>query len=212
MMLKDNRGSLLLEALIVISILSVVVMFGSQLFLTSARSSKWSRERDVADGLAIEALEAVKSVATESWLNVYMPPDGTGDPNSSKGTKLRLVQNSGKWEIASGQENVNMDGIAFARSFIVENVSRDENGNIENTYNSLNDDPSTQKITISISWLNDSVTMNEYITRWRNKICVQTDWSGGQTTGTSTCPANTYTSIDNEKLDTGGGNLKLKPL
>lgn len=207
--LASEKGALLLEILIVTAILVVILSFSAQLFLTSARSNKSTKESDVAQGLADETLEAVRGVAGENWLTIYNPPDTTGTPDTSKGAskKYHPVQQATKWAIATSSENINVDGLTFTRYFTIDNVNRDSGGNIVATGGS--DDPSTQKITIYVTWPNGTpITTSEYITRWRNKVCVQSDWSGGATSGTSTCSTNVYGSVSNIDASTAG-SLKL---
>ena len=100
----------------------------------------------------------------------------------------------------------------YTRSLYIENVSRDLSVNrlIESVYDSARNDPSTQKITVSVSWPNgDTVTGSEYVTRWRGKGCVQTDWTTGGG-ATSPCPADTYDTKD-DSVDTSiSGELKLQ--
>jgi type II secretory pathway pseudopilin PulG len=210
----DDRGALLLEILVVIGVLAIIVSFGSQLFLTSARSNKWARERNVALGLAEEVLEGVRGVASEDWLNIYKPPNGSGDSAADKGSSHHYyLQATGtKWVVLSGDETVTMDGMNYTRYFVIENTSRGAaDGNIESAYTSADDDPSTQKITINISWSGaEPLSMVQYLTRWRNKVCVQSNWSAGAVAGTSSCAGEGYGSIDTN-IDVGtAGSIKLK--
>ena len=210
----NNKGALLLEILVVLGILAIIVSFGSQLFLTSARSTKWSRERNTALGLGEELYEGIRGISSEDWLAIYRPPNGSGDPSTAKGALNHYyIQASGtKWVVVSGDETVSMDGLNYTRYFTIDNVSRDASlRNVEQSYNSANDDPSTQKITITVSWsLAEPVTITEYLTRWRNKVCVQTDWSGGVTAGTSSCAGSGYGAIDTNIDVTQAGAIKLK--
>lgn len=70
----------------------------------------------------------------------------------------------------------------YTRYFYVDNVSRDSTQAIESTYNSANNHPSTQKITVSTSWNASSgvstTTIVSYLTRWVNNAATQTDWGG----------------------------------
>jgi hypothetical protein len=199
---KNNEsGQLLLEMLLAISAFVVVAMVGSQLVLVSQVSNKLSGDKSVASGVAEEIFEAVQNVATEDWQLVYGLNKGAGN--------LYHPEKSGnKWILASGNETVNLNGIDYVRSFYVEDVSRNPSTqNIESAYNIANDDPSTQKITINIAWPNaDPITSNEYITRWRNRTCAQSDWSGGGGGAVGTCPNNTYDSSSNINA---GTDLKL---
>lgn len=211
---SNNRGSLLLEILVVIGILAVIVSFGSQFFLSSARSNQSTRMKNAAVGLAEETFEAVRGISTENWVTMYQPPNGTGDPVTAKGAgnHYRITATGTKWIIESGEETVNLDGINFTRYFTIDNISRDAVGrNIEAVYNSANDDPSTQKITVVVSWAGDEpLTMTQFLTRWRNKVCDQTNWSGGVVSGTTTCATTGYGAIDTN-IDVGtAGSIKLK--
>ena len=67
---SSQRGSLLLELLIVIALLAVILSVGTQAVYVSLQSGKISGERDVAVGLASEALEQVLSVAEEKCQNI----------------------------------------------------------------------------------------------------------------------------------------------
>ncbi|BCX16260.1 MAG: hypothetical protein KatS3mg098_489 [Candidatus Parcubacteria bacterium] len=88
----------------------------------------------------------------------------------------------------------------YYRYFYVDNVSRDTNGVIESTYNSNNDDPSTQKITSAVVWTNGRKNeISFYLTRSkRNLVFWQKDWSGGSgQEGPITEVNNKYSSASN---------------
>ena len=207
---------LLLEIIIVIAVLAVIITIGSQTIFVSLRSNKTAGERDSALKLAEETFEAVRMVVAENWLDLYKPPDGTGDPVTGKGSSSHYYpgQSDGKWVLQSGDDSVKVGDITYTRYFSIDNVSRDSNKDIEAVYNSSNDDPSTQKISVTISSSNISdVTATEYVFRWRNKVCQKTDWSGGKTYPTDnaeTCSSgvNTYYN-DDGNIDNAGGSIKL---
>ncbi|RJQ31008.1 type II secretion system protein [Candidatus Parcubacteria bacterium] len=214
---KLNKGMLLLEIIIVIAVLAVVITIGSQTIFVSLRSNKTAGERDSALKLAEETFEAVRTVAAENWLNLYKPPDGSGDPVTSKGSSNHYYpsQSDGKWILQSGDEIVSVGGITYTRYFSIDNASRDSNKDIESTYNSSNDDPSTQKISVTVSSSDIAdVTATEYVFRWRNKVCHKTDWSGGKTyptDGVETCSSgvSTYYNDDGNIDASQGGSIKL---
>lgn len=65
----------------------------------------------------------------------------------------------------------------YTRSFKIENVFR-QDGNIVSSGGT--EDPSTQKITATVSWGDNlSLSISEYITRNRNDVTQESDWSGG---------------------------------
>lgn len=209
----EPRGQLLAEVLIAMAFVTVIIAAGTQLFLVGGTSSKSSTERNVAQGLIQETLDAARTVAESRWLNIYKPPSGSGDPSASKGSSNHYyTQISGSsWALLSGNENVTMNGIQYTRYFYIENVSRDPTTRaIEYSYNASNDDPSTQKITIVVSWQGAApITVSEFITRWRNRVCVQTNWNGGASASVVTCPTTMFGSAQSG-IDTGAsGTVKL---
>ena len=86
----------------------------------------------------------------------------------------------GSLVVQSGTEHITLDGFEFTRYFYIENVNRDAGGNIAV---SGTDDPSTQKATVVVSYnisgSDRTITETLYLTRWRNSVFRQTDWSGG---------------------------------
>ncbi len=95
----------------------------------------------------------------------------------------------------------------FGRYFYVENVCRSNDAS--STITSVSpcgggsvDDPLTQKATAVTEWISDGKTaqfsLATYLTRWKNFLLRQTDWSGGAgTTGPVTVPDNSYASGTN---------------
>lgn len=202
-----QRGSLLLELLVVISVLAMILSVGSQAVWVSLQSGKTSGESDTAMGLAIEEMESVRAVADEKWQNIF---------NLTKGTQYHTAQSGTKWATSTGSEVVSLNTGSYTRYFVVNNVSRDPSTRmIDTTYNSVHDDPNTQQITVTVSWAGagSPITLSDYFFRYRNKVCNQTDWSGGASTnGVATCGSGTiYDSISPAgTIDTTGGTLKLQ--
>lgn len=208
---NNQQGQLLLEILIAISAAAIIVVIGGQVIYTGMQSNKISGEKDVAMGLVNETFETVRSAATEKWQNVFDLTKGTTNyyPNIS----------AGKWVLTSGQENVTINNITYVRSFTVQNVCRDTS--TERNITGITDtsgstttcaasggtyDPSTQRITTAVSWPNaDAISSSEYITRWMNKVCVQTSWDTAGS-GTYSCPTTNYESKTNI---TSGASLQL---
>lgn len=109
------------------------------------------------------------------------------------------------------------ESAVFSRYFVVENVCRTndasstisgaspcESGSLE--------DPSTQRVTSIVEWIASSgltdLTLVDYITRWKNAIFQQTDWSGGSgDDGVYTEPGSSYSSSTN--IDTGSESFQL---
>lgn len=202
---KNSKGSLLFELLIVISIIAIIFAVSSNAMFLSLKGNKMMGDRDTALSLATEELEAVRSVADEDWMNIYN--------TTTKGSQhYKLTQSSNKWIIQTGDESVTINGITYTRYFIISNVSRDVSSNIESTYNSSNDDPSTQKVTVTVSWTDGNpITISDYFFRWKNKACSQGGWNtGGVGSGVAYDCTNAIYDTAGSELDITGGTIKLK--
>jgi len=114
----------------------------------------------------------------------------------------------------------------FVRYFYVENVSRELCGVGDITSEATTtcssgagsagaaNDPSTQKITVSISWPQGGlVSKTEYLTRTRNNVFVQTDWSGGAgQEGPITSANNQFSSSTRVDYSTSTGSIRMQGL
>lgn len=212
--INNQSGSLLLEILVAVAAAAIIVTLVSQSTYVSLYGSRAATEKSVALGLAEEVFEGINAASTEKWQNIY---DLT--KNSSQ---YSVSTSSNKWVIDSGARVVTVDTREYIEYFIVENVCRDNDtrditgitdtaGTAETCVDSGGiHDPSTQKITITISWQgSEPLIMSNYITRWKNKACEQTDWSGGKNNSSSLCPTSQYTD-DDGNVDTSGEELKLQ--
>lgn len=198
-----QKGSLLFEMLIVISLVAILLSVGANAVFLSMRSSKASEERDVANNLASVVLESVRAIAEEDWLNIYSLTKG--------GQHYYPSEVEGKWSLVEGDEVLNINNISYTRYLIIDNVSRNATTkDIETDYVLSNDDPSTQKITVTVNWSQGSpVVISEYFYRWRNKICPQTEWTTPES-GSSVENCNTISYDEKEStIDTSAGSLKL---
>lgn len=204
---STKKGGLLLELLIVISLLALILSVGAQGIFVSLQSGKVSGERDTASTLATEGLEAARAVAEEKWQNIY---------NLTKMSQHYQVALSGsKWTLVPGDETITLNNAVYTRYVTIEDVSRDSTTRlIESSYISANDDPGTQKIIVTVVWgvgNTESFSVSDFVFRWKNKICNQTDWSGGVGSGVRNCPDTIYESISpSNSIDTSGGQLKLQ--
>ncbi len=164
-----NRGAFLLELLIVIALLGIILGVSAQAVYVSMHSGKVSGERDVAMGLASEALEAVRGVTDEKWHNIF---------NLTKSTQAYYATiTDSRWTIATGTATTTLNNSLYTTSIIINNVSRDESTRLIDT--GANYDPSTQKVTVTVSWTGgDPVAISDYFFRWKNKVTNQTSWTG----------------------------------
>lgn len=210
----NQRGQLLMEALLAISAAVIVLGLGAQLIYVSLRSSQVAGNRNVGLGLIDEGIGAVSVVATEQWQNIYML--------IKTGVHYYPVIASGKWTVVSGDHSILVGTKTYIRYFTVGNVCRDA---VTRNITGLTDtggstmlcvgsggtfDPSTQSITMNVQLPDggDILHTSEYLLRWRNKACAQVNWSGGVSGGVKPCSDTTYESKTNI---TAGTDLKLTP-
>lgn len=195
---------MLLEIIVVVALAVIIFAVAGQLLDVTLQSNRQGKQRFVANNLIQETLEAVAAISGETWHNIYDLSKGA--PNY-----YHPEISGGKWVLVAGTENIVLNGLTYTRSIIIDNVNRDVSKNINAVGT---DDPSTQKVTITVSWGSDSMTTLEYLSRWPNETAVQTDWSGGPgQSGPVTLFNNKYDTEDGN-LDVTGtpGSIKLKPL
>jgi len=222
-----NRGQILTELIIAITITAILAAIGAQLIGVSFYSAGTSKDRQVASRLAEEVFESLRAItqgntsSTQGWNRLYLPPDGMGTASSSKGAekfyKVLILDNT--WQIASGTENIILDSSEYTRSFTINNVSRDVTlGNIQSTYVLANDDPATQKVTVKISKTGaPDFIFEKYFTRYLNESTAQTSWAtlncgpvGATSTQTNYC---SETDIDVNTNCVGDSTcFRLSPL
>jgi type II secretory pathway pseudopilin PulG len=155
--LKSQNGQSLVELLIVIGLCAVllpVIITG----LVSSRGGKaQQKERAEAITLIKEAEEVIRSIREKDWTSLS-PID----------SELHVVREGTGWALADTAETIN----GFTRKIVINNVYRDfVTGSIIPTGTAAQVDPSTKKITISVSWdkpVPASVDSTVYLTRYVN--------------------------------------------
>ncbi len=199
--MKNNQqkpGSLLLELLIVIGVVAIIVPIVAQIVVSSLNMNKWTVENKIALDLVDEEFKAVDSVSFEKWQNIF-------SKIKLSTTHYYAVKSGGTWALSLGDESLSVNSLGYTRYFTISNVCRDDTTGLVIISSSTppcttgnSDDPSTQKITVTVSWQNGTISKDYYLTRWRNKICNQTSWSGVGS-GPVSCSSSVYesaTSID----------------
>src|SRR3989344_937137 len=173
----DECGQSLLEVMIAIAIGALLLGVATISVNFMLRSKVVTKHHAIAAPLAQELLDNVASIGEARWLVLYNIPIKGDD------ILYYLTESSTSFSILPGSETIIKDGISYARSFSINNVSRDGMNNVISEGGGGINDPSTQKITVKVSWtLSDKIsfiTLNKFITRWKNFSFGQTDWSGG---------------------------------
>ncbi len=195
---KTKKGQITIELLIALIVGGLILLTAGQLIFVSLQSSRAGDKQNIALGLAQEGQAAVRAIKDEDWNNIY---------NLTKGSSYHPTHNGGGWSLSAGTDEP-ISG--YTRSIVIDNVQRDESGNIVESGGT--DDPSTQKVAVTVT-ANDmrDIVLVEYITFWRNEIWTQTDWSGGD--GQTIWLDDTkYDSDDNNvEVNDPPGDLKLAP-
>lgn len=158
---KNNSGSILLEVLISIAIISLVFSVLLDIGVLSSKTSDSIEKIAKVNFLLKETIESVRSFRDGTdWSS-----NGLGSVNTGINNPYHLVLEApNKWTLISGTETVDN----FTRKIIFEKVSRDPiTKNIESVYNSLNDDPDTKKITAIVSWNDKTSQIITYFTNWK---------------------------------------------
>jgi type II secretory pathway pseudopilin PulG len=210
-MRNSSSGQLLIEILITVSVAVVVLALGGSLIYASLKSNQSSANRNSVLGLVQEEMAGVIGASTEQWQNVF---------NLTKGTQSYYITGTSAWTIATGTDSKTLNNVSFVRYFTVQNICRatstnnitgisDDGGTSTSTCLSStgNFDPSTELVTVTVSSTNmNPVTLPEFITRWRDQVCVQQSWSS-QSSATSSCSSpSTY---QDETNVTTGSDLQL---
>lgn len=133
-----NKGIGLVEVLVAVFIFTIILsslILISNLYLSGATDSLRNTQ---AAYLAEEGIEGIKIIRDNSWDDILSIPSNTQK-------FLSFSSASSTWQISNTEEEIGV----FSRSFIINSVNRDTNGDISI---SGTDDPSTKKVTVNISW------------------------------------------------------------
>lgn len=200
-----RRGQSLVEVLVALSVGILIIGGVTGAFVVIARNNDLSSKNRNATITNDALLDSSRSFADGNWTALYALNKGSNN-------RYKLVNTAGTWIVQSGTEAVVIRNLTYTRSFYVDNVSRDGSGNIESVYNVINDDPSTQKITVETSFpLGGSVKTTSsvfYAARTQNFVLNQTDWSGGSgQAGPITRINNKFASSANVDFSTAPGTI-----
>lgn len=159
---RTSGGQLLLELLLAMA-LSAIMLPALLVGLTASRGGKaQQQERLDATTFAKEAYDALRVVREQGWS--YVKNNGRYYP----------VLNGNTWTLVTGSGTTN----GFTRYIDISDVFRDINGNIVTSGGIL--DPSTKKITITVSWTTpypSSITYVYYVVRTDNQVYTQSSYN-----------------------------------
>ena len=165
---KENQGFSLVELLVAISFVSVIIT--AILTMNAFNASLWKANEDKTKAYfyATESLEAMKLISWSSLAN--------GD--------YHLVLQNNAWTLVNGNETLENK---YTRNINVSSVQREFNTN-GHVYGDIVEsgfvDPDSKKITTTITWPDkkgniQTLSLDNYLSRWQAERFVQSDWSGG---------------------------------
>jgi prepilin-type N-terminal cleavage/methylation domain-containing protein len=216
--LNSHKGQSLVEVIIAIAVGAILIGGATAIIVPVLRSNLETRNVGIATSLAQEYLENIQALAESDWRIIYNPPAAKGI-----NSQFYLAPSSTSFMLVSGATSSMIETKVFTRYFSIENVNRNLCGVSDITTDAtttcsagpgsagVGDDPSTQKITIAVSWPTSSITRVEYLTHNINKVFVQTDWSGGPgQEGPITSPNDKFASSTNIDYATSTGSIIIQ--
>jgi len=174
MMRINKKGQALVEILIGLFVAGILITSATAAVVAVLRSNVESKNFQIASSLSQQLADGVKTVAEADWHNIYSKSKGSNTQYfvAASGTQLAII---------AGTTTTVVGNISYTQFFSVENVNR-LNGDISAEPTSV-EDPSTQKIVSHAQWTEGSQTpqaaLTVYLTRWRNSVSQQNNWSGG---------------------------------
>lgn len=155
--LMQTGGQSLIELLLAVGVTAVLIPILIGGLITSREGKVQKDLRLQAIGYMKESQEAIRSIREEGWTNI-----------ATNGTFYPRKQSDNSWELVSGSQTING---TFSRTVMIEDVYRNPTGTIVLAPTPGVDtvDPSTKKITSSVSWggaLPSSVSSPLYLTRF----------------------------------------------
>jgi len=180
---RDTTGQSLLELLLAIAV--GVILIGAMVVVIAPtlKINTETNEAKIGAALGRELVEDLRVVAEKDWHNIDTLATGTSNIFYVTSTNTLLVA-------TSGLQNITIGTTTYTRYFYIEDVCRDNSGNMTTTTPSifgcandgLKDDPSTKKATVVFRWPQSATnTFSTLFTRWRSRVFGQTDWSSGVT-------------------------------
>ncbi|MDD4931329.1 MAG: hypothetical protein PHG66_04280 [Candidatus Colwellbacteria bacterium] len=197
------RGQSLVEILIAVGISATIIGGVVSTYVVSLNSNANARFSAIGTELAQETFDNVKAISEAEWKTVY---------DVTKGTAFHLSLGEDSFNLVSGEEAVTIDGVPYTRFFIIDNVGRTGGGDIVSVGGI--DDPSTQRVTVTVSWLSAGsqrqTKISGYISRTRNISLRLSNWDGGPgSTGPFIGQTTTFFSDNNVDYETLPGVIKL---
>lgn len=170
-MRQGNRGQSLVEVLIATVVGTIMVISAVTLIAPALKSNTDVARTQTAIALGKELLEGVRVWAEADWHNVT-------NLATTSANRYYLNTSSSPFMAATSTETISVSTTTYIRYFYVDDVNRDGAGKI--TTGAGTPDPSTKKVTVVSGYVSGATsTLAAYLTRFRNNVLDETEWSGG---------------------------------
>lgn len=174
---QNNSGQSLVEVLIAVAVGAILITAAAGAIVPALRINTQTNRAQTGTALAKELLENVRVWAEGDWHNV-------SNLATSSAFHYYLITSSSPFSASDGEQSISVATTTFTRYFYIDDVYRNASDVLITSMGpegaSAKFDPSTKRVTVAYSWpQNATHTISEYITRNRNNVYIQTNWSGG---------------------------------
>ena len=195
---SQNRGQSLIEVAIAFAIGGILIGSATIAIVAIFRSETSSQRLRASSQFNYTLLFEVRSLVSADWNAFSVLPRGSG-------SHFHVTTTGALISIVPGDAVVVDDTVSYSVYFYVDDVSRDSAGNV--VASGGTNDPLTMRITAVTEWLAGgdlrSSEVRDYVTRWRNTVFQQSDWSGAQEEGPLTDPGDGFSSSMGLMMSTG---------
>ncbi len=189
-----KKGQSLVEVLVAIAVGALLVIAAAGMIAPALRENKQAGKVQTAAALGKELGDNVRVLADRDWHSI-------ANLATTSATNYYIVASSSPFTAATGTESVTVSTTTYSRYFHLDDVARDSNGNVVTSTSGGSNDPSTKKVTVGYSWPQGATTTYSfYLTRYRNNVYDQTDWSGGSGQSGPTTSTNSQFSTSTSNI------------
>ncbi|MDP2598659.1 MAG: prepilin-type N-terminal cleavage/methylation domain-containing protein [Candidatus Liptonbacteria bacterium] len=166
-----RRGQSLVEVLVAAAVGALLVIAAAGVIAPALRANSTAGRVQVSAALAKELSDNIRVWSEGDWHNIFSLA-------TSSANTYYLNTTSSPFTTSTGVEVITVATSTYSRYFFVDDVQRDSNGAAVSSGGS--NDPSTKQVTVGYNWPQGvTTTFSFYVSRYRNNILDQTDWSGG---------------------------------
>jgi type II secretory pathway pseudopilin PulG len=175
--LNRQNGQLLVEILIALALFAAISLIIGQSLASGLLAEREGHEKDLARSIASADIERVRAKADNEW-SMLVPFVDTGSTT---------IASDGA--IYSGASTTIADGITFTKTFTITSLARDISATSGDmllvgvaTSSNIVNDRGSLLVRSYVSWgQKPGVVIDTIISRWRNIVCGQNDWSATST-------------------------------